>query len=107
MLEFHKFKGFAFAEIVNVFKENGFNKNSKQIRYRWVNYVDPNLNMRHFSKEEEQHLFTHYKEIGPKWTLIAVQLSGRPENKVKNFFYSFIRKMKLQLNKKKGISLIT
>lgn len=33
-----------------------------------------------------------YSKVGSKWSEISKSLPGRPENKIKNRFYSFIQK---------------
>ena len=35
-----------------------------------------------------------FKNLGPRWTIIAKCLEGRTENSIKNRFYSTLRKMK-------------
>ena len=34
----------------------------------------------------------YYSEVGSRWSEISKKLPGRPENKIKNRFYSFIQK---------------
>jgi len=42
--------------------------------------------------EEDKVIIKEYDRIGPKWSRISQKLKGRPENMVKNRWYSHIRK---------------
>lgn len=37
-------------------------------------------------------ILQYYSEVGSRWSEISKRLPGRPENKIKNRFYSFIQK---------------
>ena len=70
----------------------------KQIRERWNNVLNPEINKSKFS-EKEKHLIKELVNIyGKKWTLIAKELkNGRTDNHVKNYYNSYLLK---QLNAK-------
>jgi myb proto-oncogene protein len=67
-------------------------KTGKQIRERFINKLDPKINRDDWTDEEDRRIITLYSEIGRRWSEISKHLPGRPENKVKNRFYSFIQK---------------
>ncbi|KAM3135982.1 hypothetical protein pb186bvf_011972 [Paramecium bursaria] len=68
---------------------------SKQIRERYINKIDPDINSDPFSPEEDQIILQDFVQHGCKWSLISSHLKGRPENMVKNRFYSYIRRVHL------------
>ncbi|KAM3146516.1 hypothetical protein pb186bvf_001485 [Paramecium bursaria] len=70
-------------------------RSGKQIRERFLNKLDPQLIHRQWAQEEDTIVLETYKEIGPKWSIIAQKLKGRSENMVKNRFYSHIQKAAL------------
>ena len=63
-------------------------RKSKQIRDRYMNYLRPDIKQQKWTQEEDNKLIEHYRRLGNKWTKIAQMLPGRPENQVKNRFYS-------------------
>ena len=67
-------------------------KNGKQIRERFINKLDPSIKKEDWSEEEDQRILELYSKLGSRWSEISKHLPGRPENKVKNRFYSFIQK---------------
>lgn len=75
-------------------------RTGKQVRERFLNKLDKNINRAKFSEEDDDHIIDLYEKIGPKWKEISFNFKGRPENMIKNRFYSHIRK-KLLLNPKK------
>ncbi|CAD8049394.1 unnamed protein product [Paramecium sonneborni] len=77
------------AEIAKNFPE----KSGKQIRERYLNKLDPNINWQAWTKDEDEIILTVFKQHGPKWSIASKQLKGRPENTVKNRFYSYIRRV--------------
>jgi len=66
-------------------------RNGKQIRDRYLNYLDPNVSKENFSKEEDTKLIKLFKIHGSKWSFIAKQMQGRTGDMLKNRFYSFLQ----------------
>ncbi|CAD8074292.1 unnamed protein product [Paramecium primaurelia] len=67
-------------------------RTGKQIRERYLNKLDPNLNFVAWTEQEDQEIVKYYNQYGAKWSLVAQNLKGRSENMVKNRFYSHIQK---------------
>lgn len=67
-------------------------KNGKQIRERFINKLDPKIKKEEWTEEEDRKILELYSSIGSKWSEISKHLPGRPENKIKNRFYSYIQK---------------
>ena len=61
-------------------------RTGKQCRERWHNHVNPNLNKKPFTKEEEELISQLYHQWGPRWAEISKQLTGRSDNAVKNYW---------------------
>jgi hypothetical protein len=61
-------------------------RNGKQIRDRWVNYLNPALNHEPWSYEEDVRLWRAHEELGKQWTVIGVEKfhTTRSENQIKN-----------------------
>ncbi|CAK82503.1 unnamed protein product (macronuclear) [Paramecium tetraurelia] len=67
-------------------------RTGKQIRERFINKLNPEIRAEPWSKEEDLIVMDAYQKYGSRWTEISKLLNGRPENMIKNRFYSFIRK---------------
>ncbi|CAD8197152.1 unnamed protein product [Paramecium octaurelia] len=72
-------------------------KTSKQIRERFINKLNPQIKFEPFTEEEDHIILNAYQEIGSKWTKIQDLLVGRPENMIKNRFYSYLRQKYLKI----------
>jgi myb proto-oncogene protein len=72
---------------VHIVKRTG-----KQIRDRYVNYLDPELNREPFSEEEDNHLIKLYLKLGRRWSLIAKEMKTRTSEMVKNRFHAVLVK---------------
>lgn len=83
----------------SVAEELGTNKNARQCRDRWENYLKPELKNRNWTDEEDLLLMEKYQEYGPLWTRIAKFFNGRSENNVKNRWYTSVAKMFDQYSK--------
>lgn len=67
-------------------------KTGKQIRERFINKLDPKIKKEDWTDEEDRKIIELFSQIGRKWSEISKFLPGRPENKIKNRFYSYIQK---------------
>ncbi|CAD8123504.1 unnamed protein product [Paramecium sonneborni] len=66
-------------------------KTGKQVRRRYKNFLDPNLNHGPINEAEDERIFQNYLKYGSQWSKIAQEMPGRSENMVKNRFYSYIK----------------
>ena len=67
------------------------NRTSKQVRDRYVNYLDNSINKDKFTLREDVIIRKNYIKYGPKWAKIATLLEGRTAHLIKNRFYSYLK----------------
>ncbi|CAD8201569.1 unnamed protein product [Paramecium octaurelia] len=65
----------------------------KQVRERWMNYLNPKLKKTNWNQQEDLQLLNMVVKNGKRWSLISSLLDGRTENQVKNRFKSLIQKI--------------
>ncbi len=79
-------------QVISNHMRSSANRTGKQIRERYLNKLDPKISREPFTEEEDRIVLEEYKRIGKKWSEISKILHGRPENSVKNRFYSHIKR---------------
>ncbi|XP_058074165.1 transcription factor MYB4-like [Magnolia sinica] len=77
-------------------KKAGLLRCGKSCRFRWMNYLRPDVKRGNYSKEEEETIIELHELLGNRWSMIAATLPGRTDNEIKNVWYSHLRKRRKQ-----------
>ncbi|XP_076937656.1 transcription factor MYB97-like isoform X1 [Bidens hawaiensis] len=67
-------------------KHSGLSRCGKSCRLRWANHLRPDLKKGTFTPEEERQIVELHAKMGNKWARMALELPGRTDNEIKNFW---------------------
>ncbi|KAH9320487.1 hypothetical protein KI387_015126 [Taxus chinensis] len=67
-------------------------RSPQSCRFRWKNYLRPDIKHAAISPEEEDLIIRLHRLVGNRWSLIAGRVPGRTDNQIKNFWYTQMRK---------------
>jgi hypothetical protein len=70
------------------------NRNSRQCKERWNNYLSPNISTEPWTPDEDSLLQQKIRELGQKWVQIATFFPARTDVNVKNRFNLLSRRSK-------------
>ena len=88
------------TNLVNEYGENNWemisklmpNRNPRQCRERWTNYLSPTISKSPWTPEEDRLLQQKHQELGPKWVNICKFFPNRTDTMLKNRFLVLTRR---------------
>ena len=97
---FTKQEDYRLIELVQRLGENRWNliarymqnRNARQCKDRWNQYLSPNTNNTPWTQEEEEKLKRLYVELGGKWYEIAKRFNGRADSQIRNKWRTLLRR---------------
>ncbi|XP_058074382.1 transcription factor MYB4-like [Magnolia sinica] len=77
-------------------KNAGLLRCGKSCRFRWMNYLKPDIKRGNYSREEEETIIELHDLLGNRWSTIAARLPGRTDNEIKNVWYTHLKRRQKQ-----------
>ena len=77
----------------------------RQCRERWKYYLEPNINRKGWTSEEDELLVEKYREFGPKWAQITAFFENRTDIDLKNRYHKIERSRKRSERHKNAIDM--
>ncbi|XP_058074485.1 transcription factor MYB30-like [Magnolia sinica] len=77
-------------------KNAGLLRCGKSCRFRWMNYLKPDVKRGNYSREEEETIIELHDLLGNRWSTIAARLPGRTDNEIKNVWYTHLKRRQKQ-----------
>ncbi|KAF7814054.1 transcription factor WER-like [Senna tora] len=68
----------------------GLKRSAKSCRYRYLNYLKPDIKRGDISKHEEELIMRFHRQLGNRWALISKKLPGRTDIEIKNYFKIYL-----------------
>ncbi|OHT15944.1 hypothetical protein TRFO_13624 [Tritrichomonas foetus] len=78
------------------------NRDAKQCKDRWTNYLSPDISKRQWTALDEQILVENVFIHGKRWKALCPLLGGRSEIELKNRYYLIERRLKKKQEKSKS-----
>jgi hypothetical protein len=69
-----------------------WNRNAKQVRDRYINYLDPSVRKGKFSEDEDRRIYQLHSKYGNQWSLIQKQFPERTADAIKNRYNSSLKR---------------
>ncbi|KAF7123641.1 hypothetical protein RHSIM_Rhsim12G0065400 [Rhododendron simsii] len=70
----------------------GLQRCGKSCRFRWKNYLRPDIKRGKFGLQEEQTIIQLHALLGNRWSVIAAHLPKRTDNEIKNHWNTHLKK---------------
>ncbi|KAJ8749937.1 hypothetical protein K2173_013852 [Erythroxylum novogranatense] len=74
-------------------KHSDLSRCGKSCRLRWANHLRPDLKKGAFTAEEERRIIELHAKMGNRWARMAVELPGRTDNEIKNYWNTRIKRL--------------
>lgn len=71
------------------------NRTTRQCRERYLHYLDPSLNNKPWTYQEDKILIEKFHEYGPKWKVLSTFFTNRTDVNIKNHYATILRRWKI------------